>query len=312
MENRRIYNDENFGDFISGFVTADGSFQIIITRVNTLKAKYRVTPLFSITQHSNDLELLNQIKIYWSNKGHIIKDKRNNTYDLRYNSIKWNEEKIIPHFEKYPLKGQKLKDFEIWKYIIKRMSKDKLHLSSKGVAQIAELSSTMHNKKRSKMKKHIINNISRQLKEDLERLNYREEIKERPLTDGFICGLIQGDGTFNVTYRSNGRKVFRFAIGQAENNYILLKELKNYWKGIGKIYKINENYNRYQVESKKEIEKEIIPYLKKNKLKGDKGERIKKIIKYYEELKEKKEEELEELRGEVYNGSFEGKRRKKN
>ena len=103
----------DMGSFISGFVTADGSFQISITRVNTLKAKYRVTPIFCMTQHENDLSLLRKIQGYFSNKGHIIKDKRNKTYTLRYNSLKVNIEYIIPHFDRYPPKGQKGIDYQI-------------------------------------------------------------------------------------------------------------------------------------------------------------------------------------------------------
>lgn len=97
-------------NFITGFTNADGSFMISITRVNTLKYKYRVTPLFILTQM--DRHLLDLINNSFDNKGHIILDKRSNCYNLRFNSLKTIVKYIIPHFEKYPLRGKKLLDYE--------------------------------------------------------------------------------------------------------------------------------------------------------------------------------------------------------
>ena len=97
-------------NFISGFTNADGSFMISISRVNTLKYKYRVTPLFVLTEM--DRELLDLINNHFNNKGHIILDKRSKCYYLRFNSIKNILTYIIPHFDKYPLRGKKLLDYE--------------------------------------------------------------------------------------------------------------------------------------------------------------------------------------------------------
>lgn len=94
-------------NYISGFVNADGSFQINITRVNTLKTKYRVVPLFVITQHKENRIVLEEINVFFKNKGHLILDKRTDCYYLRFNTIKNINEIIIPHFIKYPIYGQK-------------------------------------------------------------------------------------------------------------------------------------------------------------------------------------------------------------
>jgi hypothetical protein len=97
-------------NFISGFTNADGSFEILFARVNTMKYKYRVSPIFVLSQM--DRVLLDKINGYFNNKGHIVQDKRSKCYNLRFNSMTSAVGYIIPHFDRYPLRGKKLLDYE--------------------------------------------------------------------------------------------------------------------------------------------------------------------------------------------------------
>lgn len=288
--------------FITGFTNADASFMISINRVNTLKYKYRVTPLLVFTQYKTERNLLDNINLYFNNKGHIILDKRTNCYNLRFNGIKNIIKYIIPHYDKYPLKGRKQINYEIWKYIVNNMYYNKIHLSLLGIAQIAKLSN--YSKTNNNLKKHIIYNISKQLKIiNIPDLPFKYiKSNNNNIHPWFISGFIQGDGSLNITFP---KKQINFTIGQELDNIKILEEIKEYFNNIGYIYKINNNYYRYTIYKKNDIKNILIPFLKKYKLKGIKGKVIKKHIKYIESNMLNKE-----LEKEIYIISFKGKRRR--
>lgn len=69
-------------------------------------------------------------------------------------------EKIIPHFEQYPLHSAKYEDFLLFAKI-SRMIKDKKHLNSKGAKEIIELSFQMNGSgKRKYSKEEMISRIN--------------------------------------------------------------------------------------------------------------------------------------------------------
>jgi len=102
--------------------------------------------------------------------------------------------------------------------------------------------------------------------------------QERLKTIGWIVGYVDGEGCFQVSIIRNKRTKFgwqifpEFVVTQGEKSYNSLKLLKDYFK-CGEIF-INrrkdnhkENLYRYCVRSIKEINKKIIPFFEKNRLK---------------------------------------------
>ena len=140
---RPIINTENIKDpnWISGFVTGDGNFDIRISPSNN-KIGYRIQLRFRISQHDRDLKLLELIKKYL-NTGSIYKypDKPAISLVIFNNSDIIN--KIIPFFDKNPLLATKLLDYKDWCEVA-NLIKNGLHLTSDGLDLIRSIKLRMN------------------------------------------------------------------------------------------------------------------------------------------------------------------------
>jgi hypothetical protein len=181
------------------------------------------------------------------------------------------------------------------------MDKDKTHLSSMGIAQIAKLS--LYSKNKSKLKQHVISNISNELKKSIEDLPFKSKLIDSDIIDPwYITGMIQGDGSLYVHFP---REHTNFALGQEIESLVILKDIKNYFNNIGHIYKINDTYYRYQIYKKDDIINILIPHLRKYPLYCIKGSDFEKLINF---TVNSDATELE--KAVIYNLSFNGKRRR--
>jgi len=88
--------------FVTGFTDAEGCFIILILKDPNNKNKWTVKTRFTIGLHRKDRQILELIKTYFGEVGTISsQDKESVQY--RVGSLKEINEKIIPHFNKYPL-----------------------------------------------------------------------------------------------------------------------------------------------------------------------------------------------------------------
>ena len=102
-----------------------------------------VRPSFTISQHIRNKEILFQICEYFGCGG-IRFNKSDQTYKYEVRSLKELSRKIIPHFNKFPLRTSKTNDFDKFKIICDLMKYSK-HLSRDGIKQIIELAYSMNN-----------------------------------------------------------------------------------------------------------------------------------------------------------------------
>src|SRR5690606_37337520 len=128
--------------FISGFTQADGVFHVDISRSKDYKLGVRVITLFSISQHTDSINLLHEIKDYF-HVGHITSNKNRNEANYTFNSFPKLKEVIIPHFDKFTLKSDKLNTYIKFKEIINLIDK-KAHLEVEGLSKIIELSYSLN------------------------------------------------------------------------------------------------------------------------------------------------------------------------
>lgn len=117
--------------FITGFTDGEGCFSLYVRsdrqkRINTIKTYYRWQVDFAYTLRGDDVEMLNQIKEYFgcgkvSLTGKKAASNKHDYGQCGYHVVVPNDliEKIIPHFENYPLRSKKVKDFEIWKEAVR-------------------------------------------------------------------------------------------------------------------------------------------------------------------------------------------------
>lgn len=129
--------------YISGFTDGEGSFLVSFQKRAKMSTGIEVRPSFTISQHCRNKESLFQICEYFGCGG-IRFNKSDQTYKYEVRGLKELCQKIIPHFEKFPLRTSKVNDFEKFK-VICHLMKDSKHLSIDGIKKIIELSYSMNN-----------------------------------------------------------------------------------------------------------------------------------------------------------------------
>lgn len=120
--------------WLSGFITAEGSFFISLYVNEKRKAGYAVSLIFSLSQHIKDIELLERLAKYLG-CGIIRKTNSRESAELVITKSDDINLKLIPLLTKYTLSGVKLLDFERFKKAF-FLIENKMHLTSEGVALI--------------------------------------------------------------------------------------------------------------------------------------------------------------------------------
>jgi len=134
------------GDYISGFVDGEGCFCISISKHKTSKTGFNARLIFEIELRADDREILESI-------GKTLDCGR--IYDLNYDRYGWYphvklaitkiadiKEKVIPFFEKYPLRAKKRKTFIVFCKAI-RIFDEKRHLTHEGLLELKKLRKEM-------------------------------------------------------------------------------------------------------------------------------------------------------------------------
>ena len=130
--------------WLSGFITAEGSFFISLYENEKRKAGYAVSLVFSLSQHIKDLELLERLAKYLG-CGTIRKAQNRETAEwiiTKFDDINLN---LIPFLTKYTLSGVKVLDFERFKKASFLIG-NKMHLTSEGVTLIKAIKDAMYNR----------------------------------------------------------------------------------------------------------------------------------------------------------------------
>ncbi len=102
-----------FASYITGFTDGEGTFSVSFCYRTKFRTNVEVRPSFSISQHKRNLEILKEIRRYFG-VGAIRFSKRDQNYKYEVRAIKDLVQKVIPHFQKYPLRTSKVKDFNIF------------------------------------------------------------------------------------------------------------------------------------------------------------------------------------------------------
>lgn len=129
--------------YITGIVDGEGSFLVSFSRRDKLSVGVEVRPSFTVSQNKRSLSILEELRSYFDCGG-IRFDSHDQTYKYEVRSLDDLKKKILPHFDKYPLRTSKKNDFEIFKEICRAM-KANLHLSAEGIKEIIASAYTMNN-----------------------------------------------------------------------------------------------------------------------------------------------------------------------
>lgn len=104
------------------------------------KVGARVNIIFVLIQHVRDESLLKSL-VHFFGCGQAYSYENHTEYISQ--SFKYNYEKILPFFRKYPVIGVKLQDFEDWEKVAE-LIKMKAHLTKEGFDHIRQISRGMN------------------------------------------------------------------------------------------------------------------------------------------------------------------------
>ena len=271
---RRQYSSTNSNnkvllhpEWITGFTDGEGSFIIKISKAKGYRLGWKIQPVFQIKLNLRDLDLLSCIKDYFGGAGVISLEK--NAAKLSISKLSDIIEKVIPHFETYPLLTKKCADFELFKQII-LIIKEEPSLSEQGFMKILNL------------RYYLNNGISEELKGLYPNLVpvSRPEVPERAIHPEWIVGFVDGEGSFSVItvekrstmgpeLSSNYKVWLHFQITQHSRDTLLMERIVTYF-GCGSVKKRNTDAVDFKLNKFETLNNIIIPFFLKSPLQSSK------------------------------------------
>ena len=129
--------------YITGFIDGEGSFLISFAKRPALKTGIEVRPSFTVSQHERSKSILQRIQSHFG-CGTLRFNVSDRTYKYEVRSLNDLCERIIPHFQEYPLQTSKSIDFDRFVQVCLLMQTAE-HRSRAGIEAILALAYTMNN-----------------------------------------------------------------------------------------------------------------------------------------------------------------------
>lgn len=127
--------------WVVGFVDGEGCFYVDIHPNPEMSAGFQVLPEFTVVQPERDVQLLYALKQFFGCG--VVRRNHGDRVAYRVRNIQHLRERIIPFFEKHPLKSKKQVDFMKFRKILMLMERGE-HLKPEGIEQIREIASKMN------------------------------------------------------------------------------------------------------------------------------------------------------------------------
>lgn len=165
---KRIHNTlalgkRNVAEYISGFVDGEGCFSVSFTKRPRFIVGWETKPSFSVSQNHDRAEQLFIMQKHFG-CGFMREGKSDRTIKYEVRRLDDLLEKVIPHFEKYPLLSSKQRDVESLKAVCLIM-KNNEHTKPRGIRKILPIAFRMNGSgKRRYSKKDILTFMSTQMK----------------------------------------------------------------------------------------------------------------------------------------------------
>src|SRR3989338_1630330 len=127
--------------WVVGFVDGEGCFFVGINKHQEMTAGFQVLPEFTVVQHKRDIQLLHALKGFFGCG--VIRTNHEDRMAYRVRSLQHLSERIIPFFERPPLKPKKNIDFIKFRKVV-QLTEKKEHLKPEGIQKIRRIASTMN------------------------------------------------------------------------------------------------------------------------------------------------------------------------
>lgn len=150
--------NRNIPEYITGYVDGEGCFTVTFNIRAKAKLGWELRPSFSVSQNEDRRQVLDIIQNYFG-CGFIRRDYADKTVKFEIRDHAQLKEKVIPHFEKFPLLSKKQKDFELFRSVCEIIDRNE-HLTQEGFIKIIEVAYTMNGSgKRKRTKEEIIKSL---------------------------------------------------------------------------------------------------------------------------------------------------------
>ena len=123
--------------YLSGYADGEGCFCVSINKSERHRFGWEFRPSFSISQNGDRAQVLVMLQQYFG-CGTIRPDRSDKTLKFEIRSLDELIDKVIPHFEEFPLISSKQHDFELFAEVCRMMYQGEHH-EVDGFNQIIEL-----------------------------------------------------------------------------------------------------------------------------------------------------------------------------
>ena len=127
--------------WITGFVDGEGCFHVGINAHPSMKSGFQVLPELTVVQHERDVQVLHALKAHFGCG--VVRRNHGDRMAWRVRSHEHLLERILPFFEKHPLKTRKRIEFAKFRRIVRMMGAGE-HLTREGVEEIRRIASQMN------------------------------------------------------------------------------------------------------------------------------------------------------------------------
>jgi hypothetical protein len=280
--------------YISGLTQTDGSFFCSLAISSKYRFGIQFRPKFTITTDLDSKYVLDTIKLFF-NCGNVRINNKYHTAEFEVEKIEELNNIIIPHFLNYPVFCAKLHAFNLFKEIVNALfNKDKR--TKEGRIELLKLALSMNTS--SNRKEERINYLFSLLGEkkniniSLYKYNDITEINN-PLSNNHISGIIDGDGSFFISFLKNGEIKTGFNITNDKASKPLLERIQKQLNNIGSIHEGSKNELVYTVNGLNQIIDILIPFMDNNPIFSEKALHYEKFKIVSLMLKNKKDLTLE-------------------
>ena len=252
--------------YISGLTQTDGSFfcSIVLAPKHLFGLQFR--PRFTITADLDSKYVLDAILQYFS-CGKVTINLKNHTAEYEVVRIGDLKNIIIPHFLNYPVFCAKLHSFNLFNQIVTALFY-KNNRTIEGRRELLKMALSMNsttNRKEDRIDL-LFSLLNVTDSKDKKLIPNTTTKIESPISNNLISGIIDGDGSFFISFKSDGVIKTGFSITNDKASWALLESIQEQFKGIGSIKEGSKNELVYTVTGLNQITDILIPFIDNNPL----------------------------------------------
>ncbi len=132
--------------YVTGLTEGEGCFCVSLAVRAKMRTGLEARPSYSLSLNEKDEDLLTALKEFFG-CGWIRASRGDRTFKYEVRSVTELAERVVPHFEEFPLRGAKARSFAGFAEVCRMLGQGE-HLSREGMAEIVRIAYEMNLGKR--------------------------------------------------------------------------------------------------------------------------------------------------------------------